>query len=257
MEYPILKGLDDKRVQDILVSFFRKCSDSRTSEFRGLDYLITNTELEPHEARGFSHDVIAYNIISNVGARKLTEILIYLMNFGIEEEHYNYLKAVFYKNGFDPNEIFNGEFVSLDSLREPDKNELAENWLKKNAPTEVYQKIQEAFNELGKNHTDDALGDCRQALEKLTINANFSTALNELCDKGIIKKGTRDKKNDYEMLQTVYHYISTLGSHTANKIPKPSIEQARFGYMLTQSALWYLIQELRGKNSLNEWVEIK
>ena len=90
--------------------------------------------------------------------------------------------------------------------------------------------------------------------------SNVSNALNELVTNGLIEKGSSSRKKDFEAIQTVYHFTSTLGAHTSSGRPAPTYEQAEFGYLMTEVTIRYLVHILRKAKSLgiglSDWIEI-
>lgn len=172
----------------------------------------------------------------------------------------DWLKGLYFANDLVLDAKSTIPLKPYDALKTPDTGEHLESWLENNLPPEVFKKMVEAKTELQGANRDDALADCREALEKFTVSSNFSSALHELVDNGLIVKGTNTQKNDFRTLQAIYHYASTLGSHTASRRPKPTFEQAEFGYMLTEVAYRFIVKILRKAKgfgvALPNWVDI-
>jgi len=228
--------------------------------------------LEKHAGFGFSHpfmwegqnDQVADNIFQECRLGPiLSDILVFISQDDELDlsEHMDWLKSLYLANGFELDAQSTIPLKPYDALKTPDTGEQLETWLENNLPQEVFKKMVEAKTELHGANRDDALADCRKALEKFTVSGNVTNALAELESNGLIVKGSHANKNDFELLQAVYHYASTLGSHTASRRPKPTFEQAQFGYMLTEVALRFIVKILRVAKAsgivLSHWEDIQ
>ena len=211
---------------------------------------------------GENDQVAEYIYLETYNGPLLSNILLHIVqDEDIDlSEHIDWLKALYSANGLELEVLSTFPLKDIDAIKTPDSNEQIETWLEKNVPSEVFKKMVDAKRELLTAHTDDALADCREALEKFTVSSNFTPALNELVANNLIAQGSNAQKKDFRMLQTIYHYTSTLGSHTSSRRPKPTHEQAHFGYMLTEVAIRFIVKILRDAQasgiSLSHWEDV-
>lgn len=120
-------------------------------------------------------------------------------------------------------------------------------FIENNAPPRVIARIDRANVLLTEGDYDNALQDCRRALEELTVSGNFGWALEELHDKGLIqkdtKKGNREPK-DREITKDAYAYLSNVGSHAGANSPPANERQAELGFVYTQEVIVFLLRAI-------------
>ena len=128
-------------------------------------------------------------------------------------------------------------------------------YVEEKAPEDVLNHIEEAESKLSKGDYEEAMAEAREALAALAENS-YAKALDELCQKDIIKKwdgnGHR-QRFDREMLYMPYGYCSTLGSHRDD----PNALQAETGVILVEEAVHFLLRILekadKDNTELDRW----
>lgn len=120
-------------------------------------------------------------------------------------------------------------------------------FIENNAPPRVIARIDRSNVLLTEGDYDNALQDCRRALEELTVSGNFGWALEELHDKGLIqkdtKRGNREPK-DREITKDAYAYLSNVGSHAGANSPPANERQAELGFVYTQEVIVFLLRAI-------------
>jgi len=132
--------------------------------------------------------------------------------------------------------------------------------IENNAPPRVIARLDRANVLLAEGDYDNALQDCRRALEDLTVSGNFGWALEELHDKGLIQKDTQKgnrKPKDREITKDAYEYLSNVGSHAGANSPPANERQAKLGFVYTQEVIVFLLRTIEeGRHSgieLKRW----
>jgi len=134
-------------------------------------------------------------------------------------------------------------------------------FIESKAPPRVVARLDRAHDLLSEGDYDNALQDCRRALENLTVSGNYGWALEELYDEGLIQKDTSKgdrKPKDREIAKDAYNYLSNVGSHAgANSLPANE-RQAELGFIYVQEVLVFLLRAIeegeRNGVKLERWV---
>ena len=80
-------------------------------------------------------------------------------------------------------------------ISEPEQQEMR-SWFEENAPEEVLDRLNDAINEIANGNFEDALQDCRMALESLTRTGTFTRSLAELVSQNIIQEGNAQRRRE-------------------------------------------------------------
>lgn len=133
-------------------------------------------------------------------------------------------------------------------------------FVEETAPQKTLDHVKEAKEKFTKNDFDGCLAECRQSLESLTIN-NFHDGLRELAQNSLIEnKNNALRKDDGWILNAIYGFNSTMGSHSSLNSSNPNSEQAFLGLVMTQSSLRYLLKKIKESNqksiNLQQWIRL-
>ena len=256
MKVPSIAGMDTKILSEIIINWFDFYGTTK-----GLGKLRHEELVFEGDVFGTSKEELAYSITQNIHGDRVSKLIYHIFrDEGCSVEHYEYLKAQYLKKGWELDSSNQIDLIPTHSVKNPKTKEQMKSWLKDNAPKEVYAKILEAYDELGNNHPDNAIEDCRQAFEKLITKSLFKNALNQMVGNGLITKGAKNWVGDFELLKNIYDYISNTGVHTKQGKPRADQEQAQLTLMLTESALWYIIHILNKAKDrgiqLDNWVSL-
>lgn len=120
-------------------------------------------------------------------------------------------------------------------------------YIENNAPMRVVARLDRAHVLLTEGDHDNALQDCRRALENMTKTGEFGWALEQLYDQELIQKdttkGDREPK-DREIAKDAYNYLSNVGSHAGANSPPANSQQAELGFMYTQEVIVFLLRAI-------------
>lgn len=247
-----LSGAD---ILDLATLVASSCGYAGSSSHRELDDLLIRFEL-PEEAgagRGTSYSIKnrSVTLLRYLnGDPKLLQLLNYLV--GRVSDRYTLdqrdeFRRILGAYGFEVD--FNKDipiYPTYMGISEPEQQEM-KSWLEENTPEEVLTRLNDAIREIGSGNFEDALQDCRMALEALTTTGTFSNSLSELVSKGVVQDGSSQRRRDNEILKAIYGYNSTLGSHTslgrdpraraATRSPARHPQSSTF-WMATGSSTW-------------------
>lgn len=134
-------------------------------------------------------------------------------------------------------------------------------FLENKAPTRVIARLDRANVLLAEGDYDNALQDCRRALENLTVSGQYGWALEELHDSGLIQKDTSEgdqKSKDREIAKDAFNYLSNIGSHAGANSPPANERQAELGFIYTVEVIVFLLRAIedgrRNGIELDRWV---
>lgn len=258
-----LSGADILDLADLVAT---SCHYAGSSSHRELENLLLRFDLPERagEGRGTSYSIRArsHTLLNFLnGSPQLLEVLNYLVSevsdrYTLDEK--DEIRRILGNYGFEVD--FDRDmpiYPSYMGISEPEQQEM-KSWFEENAPEEVLTRLNDAIEEISSGNFEDALQDCRMALEALTTTGTFSSSLSELVSEGVIQEGSSRRRRDNEILKAIYGYDSTLGSHTSQGRTPPDLEQARLGYHMTEAAIYYLLKKIKSARdagtTINDWI---
>ena len=152
------------------------------------------------------------------------------------------------------------QLVSKTNEHAEETKEEHQTFLETKAPGDVVSRLNQARVLLANGDYDNALQECRRALENMTEDGNYGWALEELHDNGLIEKDTDpgdQKPVDREIAKDAYNYLSNTGSHAGANSPKANKRQGELGYIFTVEVIVFLLRAIEeGKQNgvtFNRW----
>jgi len=110
------------------------------------------------------------------------------------------------------------------------------------APVETVARLDRASHLLAEGDYDNAIHDCRRALENLTKDGNYGGALADLDSSGIISGDSWDHPLDWQALKLPFNYCSNVGSHGGSEAPEATQTRAELAFRYTQEAIVFILQ---------------
>lgn len=123
------------------------------------------------------------------------------------------------------------------------------------APVETVARLDRASHLLAESDYDNAIHDCRRALENLTVDGNYGGALADLDSNGYISGDSWDHPLDWQALKLPYNYCSNVGSHGGSEAPEATRKRAELAYKYTQEVIVFIlrISDEARTNLSNSW----
>jgi hypothetical protein len=114
--------------------------------------------------------------------------------------------------------------------------------IKDAAPLETVARLDRANHLLAEGDYNNAIHDCRRALENLTVDGNYGSALADLDTSGLISGDSWNHPLDWQALKLPYNYCSNVGSHGGSKAPEATRNRAELAFRYTQEATVFILQ---------------
>ncbi|MFU1780219.1 hypothetical protein ACM16X_02430 [Haloarcula japonica] len=121
------------------------------------------------------------------------------------------------------------------------------------APLSTQARLERASHLLAEGDYDNAIHDCRRALENMTVDTNYGSALADLDQSGIIEGNDWDEPIDWQALKFPYNYCSNVGSHGGSDAPEATSKRAELAYIYTQEAIVFLLRVAEEENLPDSW----
>lgn len=202
---------------------------------------------------------IIYAFLTQVNNRKDNALLLKIAVDELQTYEPHIVTAILMQN--DVSHIFLDTFSGHpDEIKNPIEKISYKNYIEKHAPSETINHMVRARDNLKKGNNGDCLGCCRKALESMAVDHSLNDALDELVGNNLIEDTITSFKLDKPLINGVYKYCSSYGSHDRSEIPEPSDEQTMYGYSMTEATIYFLIKlMLKNQSSKNliRWKEVK
>lgn len=219
---------------------------------------VNPTDTFPEEGSRSSDRVRALIRTIN-GTDKLIELVSYVLNneMSSESPDIEEIEQIFAPYGYT---VDSSDGITIVPTAQPPIQELQEEertWIEENAPEKTIDNLQSAREHLSNGRWSNSIHECPLALESLTTTGSFSGSLQELHQKNVILKGTNDRKKDYRLLKTLYHYCSTMGSHTSGSTQADQ-ERAGLSLLMVESAVYFILKQIKKATEsrslpINQW----
>ncbi|WP_049900971.1 hypothetical protein [Natrinema altunense] len=150
----------------------------------------------------------------------------------------------------------NGERYELATRTPEDVSELKDehsSLIEEAAPLLTQARLKRASHLLAEGDYDNAIHDCRRALENLTVDTNYGSALADLDQAGIIEGNDWDEPIDWQALKFPYNYCSNVGSHGGSEAPEATAKRAELAYIYTQEAIVFLLRVAEKESLPESW----
>lgn len=241
----MLSAAECQDVGNILFDFL-----DQTRVHNDLDEIIDRFELDPSDwprEASFSGPARMKAIIKNTnGSDKLLEILYWFISNRItirDSDAISRLNNILEPKGYTiVTDTSTPRLIPIDTTSAIAEQRQTLSWLESHMNPRTKTHIETVDQELSSGHPKQCLDECRQALESMTTTGQFSQALQEIVNAGLIHRGPNNRQMDYELLYAIYGFCSTYGSHTRATGPDPNSEQARLGLMLTRQSICFILR---------------
>ena len=244
----IMPNLSEANVQD-LAKLLVKFVCMRGKCHQDMDMLAKRFGVDPSDTYSEKSAAIGTRTYVFLSQLNGTSVLLDVLNYVIEQHvspDYSELREAYEQilkpMGFEIS-VDGDKCRIIGTVIGQEETSKTQSWLEKNAPSKTQEFLSDAKEALGEGRFDDVLHNCRKTLESLTVNGRFSEGLHELVNAKLIQKGDRqDRKMEAELLQVVYGYCSTLGSHAGPH--KTDLEHARLAVSLTESSVYFVLRRI-------------
>lgn len=234
-----------------------------TTDITDAARLANATQWDKRSSSGKEARLIAFLHHAN-NSKDLQDVLSALIRRADIRQDHNLVEEI--------NDILTGSSVVIENTTEgyvlvPKTTRYAEKteekhqtFIENKAPMRVVARLDRAHVLLAEGDYDNALQDCRRALENLTVSGNYGWALEELYDEGLIQKDTSTgdrKPKDREIAKDAYNYLSNIGSHAGANSPPANERQTELGFAYTHEVIVFLLRAIEeGKRNgveLERW----
>lgn len=215
-----------------------------------IDEILERFELDPSDTFDAASNAAESRfkaLIRNVnGTDKLVPLISWFVEQRVQPDDESTIEAVDdiispYGYRIDDN---NGlRLVPMSASATAGERSRRDSWLSRHAPSDSVRYLERARDKLGRGDWQEVLSSCRIALEKLTVNGDFTASLDELVNLGIIERGSPGRLKDYDLLKALYGYCSTVGSHAGSSANLE--DRSRFGYFATEDAIAFLVAQIK------------
>lgn len=125
--------------------------------------------------------------------------------------------------------------------------------IEESAPLSTQARLARASHLLAEGDYDNAIHDCRRALENMTIDTNYGSALADLDQNNIIEGNNWDEPIDWQALKFPYNYCSNVGSHGGSDAPEATPKRAELAYIYTQETIVFLLRVAEEESLPESW----